>query len=112
MFCTIDRRRLRSATAPRRFASPSRPLRRVARGSRSESKAFRDPRRLRASAMMRGLEMTTLRILFKSPGYLLACVVVLGLGIGGNAAIFSLIDAVILEPLPYPEVNRLVFVWQ
>jgi len=56
--------------------------------------------------------MTTLRILVKSPGYLLACIVVLGLGIGGNAAIFSLIDAVIFEPLPYPVVNRLVFVWQ
>jgi len=56
--------------------------------------------------------MTTLRVLFKKPGYLLACLVVLGLGIGGNAAIFSLIYSVILAPLPYPDVNRLVAVWE
>ncbi|PWT84320.1 MAG: hypothetical protein C5B57_05065 [Blastocatellia bacterium] len=56
--------------------------------------------------------MTTIRVLFKKPGYLLACLVVLGLGIGGNAAIFSLIYSVIFAPLPYPDVDRLVFVWE
>ena len=40
------------------------------------------------------------------------CVGVLALGIGANAAIFSVIDGVILSALPYPQASRLVFVWE
>ena len=53
-----------------------------------------------------------LRILRHSPGYALTCVAVLALGIGANAAIFSVIHSVILKPLPYPDASRLVFVWE
>jgi putative ABC transport system permease protein len=53
-----------------------------------------------------------LRALRRSPGYALTCVAVLALGIGANAAIFSVIDAVILRPLPYPDPSRLVLVWE
>jgi putative ABC transport system permease protein len=56
--------------------------------------------------------MATLRLLFKRPGYALACICVLALGIGANSAIFSLIYSVVLNPLPYPDVDRLVFVWE
>src|SRR5579864_6058257 len=52
------------------------------------------------------------RTLIQSPGYALTCVAVLALGIGANAAIFSVVYSVILQPLPYPEPNRLVFVWE
>jgi putative ABC transport system permease protein len=55
---------------------------------------------------------STLRSLLRSPAYALTCVAVLALGIGANAAIFSVVYSVILTPLPYPEASRLVFVWQ
>lgn len=53
-----------------------------------------------------------LRSLLRSPAYALTCVAVLALGIGANAAIFSVVYSVILAPLPYPDASRLVFIWE
>src|ERR1700730_13079090 len=52
-----------------------------------------------------------LRTLLRAPGFALAAVLTLALGIGANTAIFSVADAVLIRPLPYPESNRLVVVW-
>ena len=62
-------------------------------------------------ALVRDLRYA-LRLLGRSPGYALTCIAVLALGIGANVAIFSVVHSIILKPLPYPDPERLVFVWE
>jgi putative ABC transport system permease protein len=52
-----------------------------------------------------------LRRLQQRPGFTLIALLILGLGIGANTAIFSVLDAVALRPLPYPHPERMVQVW-
>ncbi|HEY7501241.1 MAG TPA: hypothetical protein VH740_22160, partial [Vicinamibacterales bacterium] len=52
-----------------------------------------------------------IRLLVRSPIWTAIAVLSLALGIGANAVVFSLVDAVLLEPFPYRESDRLVLLW-
>src|SRR5215472_11334593 len=52
-----------------------------------------------------------LRAFFKTPGFTAAAILSLAIGIGANTAIFSIISALLLRPLPYQDAGRLVVLW-
>src|SRR5262249_40115137 len=53
-----------------------------------------------------------LRVLARSPGFTATAIIVAALGIGANTAVFSVIDHVLVRPLPFAHASRLVNVWE
>jgi putative ABC transport system permease protein len=52
-----------------------------------------------------------LRLLVKNPGFALMAAIIMALGIGANTAIFSIVNKVLIEPLPFRDVDRVVQIW-
>lgn len=72
-------------------------------------------REVHSSAWINGIAFnfkSAMRFLRSSPSFSAAIILILALGIGANSAVFSAMDAVILRPLPYPESQQLVVIYQ
>src|SRR4029453_6993603 len=53
-----------------------------------------------------------LRLLLRAPAFAMVAILTLALGIGANTAIFTVVNALLIRPLPYGHADRLVMVWQ
>jgi hypothetical protein len=78
--------------------------------------AFADAFSLRSQAMYLDLWLGDVRFAWRAvarrPAFTALVVLTLALGIGVNSAVFALVDAVLLRPLPYRDPSRLAFIWQ
>ena len=80
-------------------------------GLDNAKEAYRDRRGLPSlESLARDLRYGA-RTLARSPGFAAAGILILGLGIGVNSAIFTVVDAVVLRPLPFADADRLVKLW-
>jgi len=84
----------------------------IMRARGTPPRASRKPRSgMNVESIVRDLRLAV-RLLWRAPAFTFAAVLTVALGIGANTAIFSVVHALLLKPLPYPDPDRIVTVWQ
>ncbi len=99
----------KKSLAVRRFGDPEKICRESKRIMRSNDQ------KLRFSGLLDDIRhdaIFAVRTLRKSPGFTLVAVLILAIGIGANVAIFSMLKGIILRPMPFPDPDRVVAVWE
>jgi macrolide transport system ATP-binding/permease protein len=81
-------------------------------GVESTKERYRERRRTRWLDELAQDAKFALRVILRNPGFALTVIAVLALGIGANAAIFSVVDALLLKPLPFHQPDRLAMLWE
>src|SRR5215510_3957836 len=80
-------------------------------GLEQRKEECRDVRRLHLlDSLIRDLRHAT-RVLTKNPGFTCGAILILGLGIGANTAIFTMVNSILLRQLPFKNAERLVWIW-
>lgn len=99
-----------AAERVRRGADPADAVRqaRLAVGIEQQKEAIRDARGVRPLQELGSDIRYSVRGLRHNPAYTITAILVLGLGLGATTAVFSVMDSVVLAPLPYPDPDRLV----
>lgn len=106
------KRRIEAELAELRFHIDKLAEEKMAAGREQFKEELRDVHRIAAVERAAANVKSGLRLIRKSPGFSIAVILTLALGIGANSAVFSALDAILLRPLAFPNADELMLLYQ